>query len=304
MSPVVWYVQDFIGDRPLVRRLLPWGQKGVVGAITISDAVDRNTRTVLPRLPTQIVLHATDVDRFAPASVEPELLDRLAGLPAAPEGTIRVGLIATYARWKGHDVFLQAAAELLQQQSGLPVRFYLIGGPIYHTQGSQFTVAELRCLAQGLGLEAHLGFIGFQRNPADVYRGLDVVVHASTRPEPFGLTIIEAMACARAVIVSKAGGAAELFTHDHDALGVAPGDISGLARAIQSLVADKQRRQRLGDQARRTAIRRFDQARLGPQILEAYHAFLGRESGVRNSPMSPFRRLEPATIGWNDDGYR
>ncbi len=303
-SPVVWYVQDFIGDRPLARRLLPWAQKGVVGAITISDAVDRNARTVLPRLPSRIVMHATDVNKFTPAPANPELLDRLAGLPAAPEGTIRVGLVATYARWKGQDVFLKAAAQLLRQQLGFPVRFYLIGGPIYHTQGSQFSVAELRYLAQGLDLETHLGFIGFQQNPADVYRGLDVVVHASTRPEPFGLTIIEAMACARAVIVSEAGGAAELFTHDHDALGVAPGDISGLARAIKSLVADKERRQRLGEQARRTAIRRFDQSRLGPQILEAYRAFLGRESGVKASPTSPFRRLEPATTGCNDEGYR
>jgi|SRR5579884_808343 len=304
ISPVVWYVQDFIGARPLVRRLLPWVQKGVVGAITISDAVDRDARTVLPRLPTRIVLHATDVDRFAPAPADPELLDRLAGLPPAPEGTIRVGLVATYARWKGQDVFLQAAAQLLQQQPGLPVRFYLIGGPIYHTQGSQFSVAELRCLAQELGLQAHLGFIGFQQNPADVYRGLDLAVHASTRPEPFGLTIIEAMACARAVIVSEAGGAAELFTHDHDALGVLPGDISGLARAINSLVVDKRRRQRLAEQARRTAIRRFDQSRLGPQILEAYRAFLGSESGVKAPLPSPFRRLEPVATGCIDGGYR
>jgi glycosyltransferase involved in cell wall biosynthesis len=285
-SPVVWYVQDFYRDRPLVRRLLPWAQRGVVGAITISDAVDRSTRTLLPGLPTRLVRHATDVDKFAPSSADPELLDRLAGLPPAWEGTIRVGLVATYARWKGHDVFLKAAAQLLQQKPGLPVRFYLIGGPIYHTQGSQFSVAELRCLAHSLGLEARLGFIGFQQNPADVYRGLDLVVHASTRPEPFGLTIIEAMACSRAVIVAAAGGAAELFTHDHDAFGVGPGDISGLARAIRTLVEDKQRRQRLAAQARRTAVCRFDQSRLGPEILEAYRAFLKRGSGVKSSQAS------------------
>ena len=228
-------------------------------------------------------MHATDVDRFAPAPADSGLLDRLAGLPHAREGTIRVGLVATYARWKGHDVFLKAAAQLLQQQPGLAVRFYLIGGPIYHTQRSQFSVAELRDLAHILGLEAHVGYISFQQNPADVYRGLDLVVHASTRPEPVGLTIIEAMACARAVIVAAAGGAAELFTHDHDAVGVSPGDVSGLALAIRSLVEDKQRRQRLAEHARRTAIRRFDQSRLGPQILEAYRAFLKRESGVRDS---------------------
>jgi glycosyltransferase involved in cell wall biosynthesis len=111
------------------------------------------------------------------------------------------------------------------------------------------------------------------------------------------------MACARAVIVAAAGGAAELFTHDYDAFGVAPGDVSGLALAIRSLVEDKQRRQRLAEHARRTAIRRFDQSRLGPQILEAYRAFLKRESGVRDSTITQLRMLKPGATGWNDDGH-
>jgi glycosyltransferase involved in cell wall biosynthesis len=279
LAPVVWHVHDFYSDRPLMRRVLPWARRGVVGAIAISEAIDRDFRSILAGLPTRVVMNATDVDKFAPGPADIGLLDRLAGLPPAPEGTIRVGLVATYARWKGHDVFIQAAAQLLRQQPGLPVRFYIIGGPIYLTHGSQFSAVELRSLAQSVGLEAHLGFIGFQQNPAEVYRALDVVVHASTRPEPFGLTIVEAMACARAVIVSRAGGAAELFAHDHDALGVAPGDISGLALAIKSLVEDGQKRQRLAENARRTAVGRFDQSRLGPQMLDTYRIFLNKGSG-------------------------
>ena len=55
-----------------------------------------------------------------------------------------------------------------------------------------------------LGVEAHVGFIGFQSEPVDIYRAADVVVHASTQPEPFGLTIVEAMACGRATVVSEA----------------------------------------------------------------------------------------------------
>jgi glycosyltransferase involved in cell wall biosynthesis len=283
-APVIWHVHDFYGERPLVRRLLRWARKGVAGAITISEAVDRDMRQLLPGLPTRVVANVVDVDAFSPAPAVPGLLDRLAGLPAAPEGTIRVGLVATYARWKGHDVFLKAAAHLLQQQPGLPVRFYVIGGPIYHTQGSQFTVAELRALADGLNLQAHAGFIDFQPEPADVYRSLDVVVHASTAPEPFGLAIIEAMACARAVIVSRAGGAAELFTHDQDALGVAPGDSAGLAQAIRTLVEDGRRRRQLAEQARLTAVRRFNPSRLGPQTLDAYRAFLESQSNARPLP--------------------
>jgi glycosyltransferase involved in cell wall biosynthesis len=282
-APVIWHVHDFFSHRPLVRRLLRWARKGVAGAITISEAVDRDMKLLLPGLPTRVVPNVIDVDIFSPAPADPGLLDRLAGLPAAREGTVRVGLVATYARWKGHDVFLKAAAHLLQQWPGTAVRFYIIGGPIYHTQGSQVTVAELRALAHSLSLQAHVGFIDFQPEPADVYRSLDVVVHASTRPEPFGLTIIEAMACARAVIVSRAGGAAELFTHDLNAVGVTPGDVAGLAQAIKSLVGDARRRQQLAEQARLTAVRQFNPSRLGPQIYEAYRAFLGTNSRETSS---------------------
>ena len=66
-----------------------------------------------------------------------------------------------------------------------------------------------------------VGFVPFVEDPVPVYRALDVVLHASTQPEPFGLTVVEAMACGRAVVVSAAGGAAELFTDGVDALGVA-----------------------------------------------------------------------------------
>ena len=62
-----------------------------------------------------------------------------------------------------------------------------------------------------------VGFTGFLP-PAPAMRALDVVVHASTRPEPFGLVIAEAMACGRAVITSASGGAAELVDAGEDAL--------------------------------------------------------------------------------------
>src|SRR5205085_8086358 len=138
------------------------------------------------------------------------------GLPRAVPGTLRVGLVATYARWKGQEVFLDAAGRLAAGRPELPVRFYVVGGPVYQTRGSQFSEGELRRLAAQRGLADRVGFVGFREDTAPVYRALDVVVHASTRPEPFGLTVVEAMACGRPVIVSRAGGAAELFTPGYD----------------------------------------------------------------------------------------
>jgi glycosyltransferase involved in cell wall biosynthesis len=99
---------------------------------------------------------------------------------------------------------------------------------------------------------------------------LDIAAHTSTQPEPFGLTIVEAMACGTPVIVSRAGGAAEIFTDGHDALGFQPGDASSLTSAIERLVESAELRQRLGKNARQTAEERFSRRRLGPQLLATY----------------------------------
>jgi glycosyltransferase involved in cell wall biosynthesis len=272
--PVVWHVHDYYGSRPLVGRLLRWGCRGVGCAVAVSESVAEDARRALPGCPVEVIANAIDVDHFAPAPRDGAWLDGRAGLPPAPPGTARVGLVATYARWKGHDVFLEAAGRLVRADPSAPVRFYVVGGPIYQTRNSQFSEAELRALADGHGLGGRVAFVGFLDDPAEAFRGLDVVVHASTRPEPFGLTIAEAMACGRALIAAGAGGAAELFRHGHDAVGVPPGDAATLAEAVRQLAHDPGRRDRLGANARLTACRRFGRERLAPQLLAVYRRLL------------------------------
>ncbi len=80
---------------------------------------------------------------------------------------------------------------------GLPVRAYVVGGPAYQVSASQWTRADLIRRASDLGLDGRIGFLDFQADTSPVYRALDVVVHASTAPEPFGLVIAEAMSCGR-----------------------------------------------------------------------------------------------------------
>ena len=166
------------------------------------------------------------------------------------------------------------------------VRWFLIGGPIYRT-AAQFTEAELRAAAEARGLTGQVGFIPFAADTAPLYRALDVVVHASTRPEPFGLTVAEAMACGRPVVVSAAGGAVELFTEGIDALGVAPGDSEGVANAVRRLVGDAELRARLGAAARRTAEARFDGTGYGRRLL-AFYESLGSTRFIAITPVSPW----------------
>ncbi len=113
--PTLWHVHDFYGSRALAARLLRWASGRMQGAIAISQTVADDFRRVVPGRPVAVIPNAIDVERFRPRLLNPGRLDQLAGLPSAPPGTSRIGMVATYARWKGHDVFLQAAAELVRK---------------------------------------------------------------------------------------------------------------------------------------------------------------------------------------------
>ena len=272
--PVVWHVRDFLSTRALMGRALRLAGTRATIALAIAEAVGRDARKVLGSLPVELVYNAIDVDSFSPGPGDGRWIDRLAGLPPGEPTTIRVGLVATYARWKGHDLLIKAAAKIKARRPELSIRFLIVGGPIYQTRGSQFSTGELQSEIEKQGLTDSVGLVSFQDDPVHVYRSLDIVVHASTRPEPFGRTIVEAMACGRPVIVSQDGGAAELFTHDYDAVGVPPNDAESLAAAILGLADDGDRRTRIARAARATAAERFSRDRLGQNITDVYQRLL------------------------------
>lgn len=270
--PVVWHLHDYLGSRAVMSRLLRWSsraRRGVRGVAVSRSVADDARRVLGPEVPVEVVYNAVDLARFAPGAGDGAWLDARAGLPPAGPGTVRVGLVATYARWKGHDVFLEAVARVAPD---LPARFFVVGGPIYRTGGSQHDPAALRERAEALGLAGRVGFVGHQDDPAGVFRALDVVVHASTRPEPFGRVIVEAMACGRAVVVARAGGAAELFEDGVSAVGCPPGDPDALAAAVTRLVRDAGLRRALGENGRRVVAERFDRARLAGEWGAVYAA--------------------------------
>jgi glycosyltransferase involved in cell wall biosynthesis len=274
--PVLWHLHDFLSHRPVMARVLRRISARAARGIAISEAVRRDAQSVLPRLAISTVRNAVDTKQFTLGNRDRAALDQLAGMEPAGDGVVRVGLVATYANWKGHDVFLDALARL--PASGPPVRGYLVGGPIYATAGSQFSRDELEQRAAANGLAGRVGFIPFQADPADIYRMLDVVIHASTRPEPFGLTIAEAMSWGKPVVVAAAGGAAELFTPEYDGLGHTPGDTLELAAAITRLSRDPGLRAWLGTNARQTAVERFAFERYAREIVAIYTECCSRQA--------------------------
>jgi glycogen synthase len=85
---------------------------------------------------------------------------------------------------------------------------------------------------------------------------------------------VEAMATARAVVMSLAGGAGEIVTPGVDALGHVPGDVNGLAARMTELAASPELRARLGRAVRLTAERSFDRGRLARDLVPIYQAVL------------------------------
>jgi glycosyltransferase involved in cell wall biosynthesis len=268
---LVWHAHDFAGSRPLMALLLrrPRVLRRVSAAVAVSHRVAEDLKRVCgDALPVHVVYNAVDVQRFAPQGPRAPLAE-LAGMKPEPPGCVAVGLVATMGRWKGHQLFLDAVARLPRH---LPVRAYVVGGSIYATEGSEVDPDELRRLAARLGIGARVGFTGFVEDAAAAIRALDVVVHASTQPEPFGLVIAEGMACGRAVVSTAAGGAAEIVRDGVDALAVKPNDPNALAEAIRRLVVDSALRARLGAAGREHAERDFDRARLADEITPIYRA--------------------------------
>jgi glycosyltransferase involved in cell wall biosynthesis len=269
--PLIWHIHDYVTQRPFMVKLMRRFRKRGAIVLTNSESVSSDVASVCgSTLRVQTIYNGIDTKVFSPDG-ETLDLDQLSGLPPCDAGTIKVGLVATFARWKGHEVFLQALS-MIPGEFG--IRAYIIGDALYQTDGSQHSLAELKKLARSLGVTDRVGFTGFVAQPAAAMRSLDIVVHASTQPEPFGLVIVEGMACGRAVIVSEAGGATELFEHEVNALGHTPGDAVELAERIKTLAGDPRLRSRLGAAARTAVEQRFDRRRLAADLIPIYHEAL------------------------------
>lgn len=269
-AALIWHFHDYPSARPVTSRIIRSLRSRCSAVVAVSEHVAADIRGELgPSVDVRTIWNSVDLSRFAPDGAAADL-DALAGLPPAEPGTVRVGLVATFARWKGHLLFLDMLSRLAP---GRPVRGYIVGGPLYETQASQVSMAELRAEVERLGLGARVGLTGFT-DAAAALRSLDVVVHASTLPEPFGLVIAEAMTIGRAVVISGDGGVAELVVPNETGLVYPTGQVDVLTARVASLVDDEPRRRRLGAAAHAAALRQFDPERVSREITELY-AHLG-----------------------------
>ena len=168
------------------------------------------------------------------------------------DGEPLFGVVGRLTAWKGQDVFLRVADAWAR--AGRPGKFAVIGGAF--NEDGPFA-SGLRQYVAERGLADRVRFVPFLPDVVGALSSLDVLLHTSTKPEPFGRVLIEAMAVGVPVIGAREGGVPEIVTHDRDGGLVAPGDVAGYAALLAALMADPSRMRRWRDAGLATVRERF-----------------------------------------------
>jgi glycosyltransferase involved in cell wall biosynthesis len=261
--PCVAHIRDFEQlnwfDRWLARR--------VEAFIYISKAIQRcHLQAGVSRSKGHVVYNAVDNAAFAGP------FDRLGmrtglGLEA---DDLAVGLVARLERWKGHEVFLRAMA--LVKETVPQARGIVIGDAVPYDLDYGPSLVALR---DELGLSGQVIFSPFQQDMPATMAALDLLVLASTSPEPFGRVLIEAMAAGKPVIATDAGAAQEIITHGVHGLLVPPGDVQALANAVVQILTQPTMAREMGQKGRTRARQEFGVRRYVDSVQGVYHELLG-----------------------------
>jgi glycosyltransferase involved in cell wall biosynthesis len=123
--------------------------------------------------------------------------------------------------------------------------------------------AALRARIEQSGHASRHRFLGWESDLTALYPALDILAVPSIYPEPFGRVSVEAQAAAVPVVASLAGGLPETFIPGSTGVGVAPGNADALASALLALMADPERRRRMGAAGRDWVSGRFSLERIG-----------------------------------------
>lgn len=185
------------------------------------------------------------------------------GLSAADFVVGNVGRITT---WKGQDVFLRALARVRLQAPHL--KALIVGEP--DPPSERRYLEELQALTRQLGLEAVVQFTGFRADIPTVMSALDLLVHSSSSPEPFGIVLIEGMAAGCPVVATRAGGVLDIVQDGQTGWLVPVKDDAAMAEAITKALRDRELARRLGQNGRQHVATKFSVAQYVAGVEAVY----------------------------------
>jgi glycosyltransferase involved in cell wall biosynthesis len=266
--PVVWHVRDRIApdylSRPAVLAIRGLIATLPAGVIANSEA----TRATLwrTRADTRVVYSLVS----DPVSWRPLHYDH------ARRDHFVVGMVGRIAPWKGQHVFLEAFAKAFGSGTELAT---IVGDAMFGAAEVRYA-DELRELAATLAIAERVEFRGFQEDVWAELDLMDILVHASVTPEPFGQVIVEAMLAGVPVIAVAGGGPSEIVTDGVDGLLYPAGDADALAQTMERLRNDPDLRVRLSA-AGRIRAERFSPQAAAASVMALYERVLAASKPSR-----------------------
>lgn len=265
-TPLVWHIRDRIASDYLPHRVAAafrWLSRWVPDALITNSRATAETLTWIAPADLEskrvsVIHDGVEIARFSPFSRIRSTEERI------------IGLVGRISPWKGQEVFLRAAHAV---RSVYPdVRFRIIGAALF---GETEYETSLHQLCSELGLNDIVEFTGFSADIPAAIAELDILVHASTRAEPFGQVIIEGMAAGKPVIATDGGGAREIIERGRSGLLVPMGDATAMADAIGVLLADPSRAEDLARGGRERVHQSFSITATAAAVLAVYRKLAG-----------------------------
>jgi len=179
-----------------------------------------------------------------------------------------IGIFSRIDPWKGHILFFESATII---KNSVPDSMFLVVG-----EGEREYKNQLVNLVKTLGLQNNVIFTGFRKDIPELMNLCDVIVNPSIEPEPFGRTIIEAMACGKAVVATKTGGVIETIEDNVTGILVPPKDRQALAQACIYLLENKQKAAEMSLKGRKRAEEFFSTIHIVEKIQKIYKDFIKR----------------------------
>jgi glycosyltransferase involved in cell wall biosynthesis len=188
-------------------------------------------------------------------------LDRFLGIAPGTtnNGRPTITNIASLTPQKAQHLLLEAAKLVLAEMP--ETQFMIVGmGKLEQT---------LKTQAQDLGIAHNVDFTGLRHDIPDVLAASDIFVLSSLW-EGLPVSALEAMAAARAVVLTNVGGNQELVQSGENGLIVPPDDVPALAEALLTLLRDKSARISMGEAARDQVSQAFGMDAFARQYEETY----------------------------------
>lgn len=232
-------------------------------AISSSVREDLFRKGIDPRAVT-LVFDGIAADRVVPQRSAVEVRREL----NIPEGARVIGIVGNVKPWKGQQVLVRAMRAVLDAH---PDTHCLVVGAIVDAAYKQRLDADIA--SSGVADRVH--FLGYRQRPIEYTAAMEIAVHASVEPEPFGIVILEAMALRKPVIASAVGGPLDIVVDGETGFLTPAGDSAALASRIVELLSDPARAVKFGENGHRRFSDLFTAERNARQLESIYRAAQG-----------------------------